>query len=617
MKKGLILVVGIIVMNINIVSAEDIIVNSISELNTAIDNANPGDTIILADGIYGGFDFAASGTEDNPITVKAQTPGGVEITGGVTMSGDYLVLRDFYVTSGSGVALNFLNLKNSRVTNVKFYNNDLAITIRGTDNSHNFHGWSQNNRIDHCTFKDGTGVTIENYVIERISTDPNYGYDWIDNQNTYNTVDHCFFDGHRQATQEEAIQIGRGDYFMAGYREAITDNYMVVEYNYFKNYYGDNELISVKSSSNTIRYNKVYNDIIKTSTTGHITIRAGENNLVEGNWIEYVPGTGGYEAGNNGVRVYAGGLTGRGNIIINNHMQGVFTGIRCASGNEPPMEGDTSPFPCANALIAHNTIIYGYRCGIGFGYNKGSYNTAPYDNTIENNLVVTPGEVYGYNYRVETDNPTNLVSNSNIAHIEGSGGAQSGFNPELSLITADPVLVYDGNGWIPSAGGSADNAGSNSIVEKDIYGNMRSIPPDIGAFEIGGIKPAPEPVGVDWDGLNETVPGTIRSSDPVSIYYPGETNSEDDAVSRPLLMNYSRDWQAGTVIRFSLPNQEMITLEVYNILGERVAALIQNEFYSKGLHEVLFYDNNLSTGIYISRLLISGRVYSDKILLVK
>jgi hypothetical protein len=404
---------------------------------------------------------------------------------------------------------------------------------------------------------------------------------------------------------------------MAGYREAITDNYMTVEYNYFKNYYGDNELISVKSSSNIIRYNKVYNDIIKTSTTGHITIRAGDNNLIEGNWIEYVQDVGGYEAGNNGVRVYAGGLTGRGNIIINNHMQGVFTGVRCASGDEPALEGDTSPFPCANALIAHNTIIYGYRCGIGFGYNKRSYNTVPYDNTMENNLVVTPEGVYGYNYRVETDNPVNLVSNSNIAHIQGSGGAQSGFNPELSLITADPVLVYDGNGWIPSAGGSADNAGINSVVEKDIYGNPRSNPPDIGAFEIGGIKPAPEPVGVDWDGLSETVPGTIRSSDPVSIYDSGKTYAADGAVSKPELMNYTRDWQAGTVIRFSLPYDEMITLEVYNILGERVAALIQNEYYREGLHEVLFYDNNLSTGIYISRLLVSGRVYSDKIILVK
>jgi hypothetical protein len=236
---------------------------------------------------------------------------------------------------------------------------------------------------------------------------------------------------------------------------------------------------------------------------------------------------------------------------------------------------------------------------------------------MENNLVVTPEEVYGYNYRVETDIPVNLVSNSNIALVQGSGGAQSGFDPELSLITADPVLVHDGNGWIPSAGGSADNAGINSVVEKDIYGNPRGNTPDIGAFEIGGAKPEPEPVGVDWDGSNETVPGTNRFSDPVSIYDSDKTSEADKAVSHPELMNYTTDWQAGTVIRFSLPYDEKITLEVYNILGERVAVLIENEFYGKGLHEVLFIDNNLSTGIYISRLLVSGCVYSDKIILVK
>lgn len=84
-----------------------------------------------------------------------------------------------------------------------------------------------------------------------------------------------------------------------------------------------------------------------------------------------------------------------------------------------------------------------------------------------------------------------------------------------------------------------------------------------------------------------------------------------------LYQNYPNPYNAGTVIRFSLPYNEIITLEVFNILGERIAVLIKNEVYKKGLHEYLFNNKNLSTGVYLTRLVISDRVLSSKMLLIK
>ena len=53
----------------------------------------------------------------------------------------------------------------------------------------------------------------------------------------------------------------------------------IVEHNLLVNCSGEAEIISVKSSKNTIRYNTIRN------STGNLTLRAGKNNLVYGNFV--------------------------------------------------------------------------------------------------------------------------------------------------------------------------------------------------------------------------------------------------------------------------------------------------------------------------------------------
>src|SRR5438067_1879758 len=66
-------------------------VSSISELNSRISSAVAGDTIIVTNGIYSSsssINITKVGTAANPITIMAQTIGGVEIGGskGFTLS---------------------------------------------------------------------------------------------------------------------------------------------------------------------------------------------------------------------------------------------------------------------------------------------------------------------------------------------------------------------------------------------------------------------------------------------------------------------------------------------------------------------------------------------------
>src|SRR4051812_48143633 len=60
------------------------VVSSISELNPRISAAVAGDVIIVTNGVYSSasaINITRTGTAANPITIMAQTIGGVEITG--------------------------------------------------------------------------------------------------------------------------------------------------------------------------------------------------------------------------------------------------------------------------------------------------------------------------------------------------------------------------------------------------------------------------------------------------------------------------------------------------------------------------------------------------------
>src|SRR5690348_6198882 len=76
--------------------AEDRLARNPSELTRALAAARPGDTVTLADGAWkdARIIFKAQGRPDAPITLRAQTPGRVVLTGQsrLSFSGSHLVV---------------------------------------------------------------------------------------------------------------------------------------------------------------------------------------------------------------------------------------------------------------------------------------------------------------------------------------------------------------------------------------------------------------------------------------------------------------------------------------------------------------------------------------------
>ena len=68
-----------------------------------------------------------------------------------------------------------------------------------------------------------------------------------------------------------------------------------------------------------------------------------------------------------------------------------------------------------------------------------------------------------------------------------------------------------------------------------------------------------------------------------------------------LEQNYPNPFNPSTNIKFSLPKPETVTIEIYDIIGQRIETLLSKPM-SAGYHEVEFNGQNLSSGIYLYRI---------------
>ena len=83
-----------------------------------------------------------------------------------------------------------------------------------------------------------------------------------------------------------------------------------------------------------------------------------------------------------------------------------------------------------------------------------------------------------------------------------------------------------------------------------------------------------------------------------------------------LQQNYPNPFNSETLIRYALPKQSDVSLEVYNILGQRITTLV-NKQMPAGFHEVTFSVNNLPSGLYIYRIQTDGFHDVKKMVLLK
>jgi len=85
----------------------------------------------------------------------------------------------------------------------------------------------------------------------------------------------------------------------------------------------------------------------------------------------------------------------------------------------------------------------------------------------------------------------------------------------------------------------------------------------------------------------------------------GPVGIEDEIPGMPktysLAQNFPNPFNARTRINFALPQQSDVTIEVYNILGQKTATLAEG-LLPAGNHTVIWDASNVASGVYYYRL---------------
>lgn len=251
------------------------------------------------------------------------------------------------------------------------------------------------------------------------------------------------------------------------------------------------------------------------------------------------------------------------------------------------------------AGMFYNNII----CQLGTnGQNPANFGGTPLDafasswnldqtyvDSVRNNLMWnewTDDMTFGGNRFIGSGgNPTGAPSN--WAEWTNSSWGGTGIN-------ANPLFVNnvrERNGYVIASNSPAIDQGLNlqSFIESkglpwtDIEGKPRDSSPDLGAYE--------------YDGLL------------------GDEN-ELQPLTHKLEQNYPNPFNPSTTISYTIPASSFVTLKVFDILGNEIRSMV-NEEMSAGNYEVEFNAANLPSGIYFYRLQTTNFIETRKMVLMK
>lgn len=407
MKKYLLLLV--IIMPVRLL-AENIVVASLADLQAAIGNAKPGDVIQLKNGVYTTTEdivIKSAGTKSQPITISAQQPGGVEITGSggfnLVSPAAYIVISGFNFTHAASKARMGGGTSFCHFTRNTFETPGTGdyLQIGGSDHEVSFNTFKNKDSLGKFIAVKGTGSQIA----ERL---------WI-HHNYFKTQKSM---GGRNGA--EALQFG-----LSGF--SLSSSNSIVEFNLFEDCNGENELISIKASRVTVRFNTIRN------CPAQFTLRHGNFNQVYGNYFINTPG----------LRIF-----GDDHVIHTNRFENCSIGINIGNGGAEVADGAplTSHDRPDRVLIVFNMLT---NCRANIIQTARDKGLGSIDITIANNYIIGGGPAASIvGPRVNHVWQDNIIFNTNGA----------GDMPASGYRNVDPASVKNPAGKYRELTATAANA---------------------------------------------------------------------------------------------------------------------------------------------------------------
>lgn len=206
------------------------------------------------------------------------------------------------------------------------------------------------------------------------------------------------------------------------------------------------------------------------------------------------------------------------------------------------------------------------------------------------------------------------LNGAGAGDLDGDGKLDFAFGSRNTTATK----VFDAVVRLQYKGGAITD--SNSYVPTVIDSLIH---PNTGQLDIVCVA------NVDTDSLPEVLyssgypRGTLDSPNiPIVILkYKSATSVKMQDNKTPesfyLTQNFPNPFNPTTNIKFGLPNATVVTLKVFNVLGQEITTLINNEQLAAGPYNVDFNASGLSSGTYIYQLRYENQIISKKMQLLK
>lgn len=83
-----------------------------------------------------------------------------------------------------------------------------------------------------------------------------------------------------------------------------------------------------------------------------------------------------------------------------------------------------------------------------------------------------------------------------------------------------------------------------------------------------------------------------------------------------LLSPYPNPFNPTTIVPFTVPLRSQVNIEVYDMIGRRVA-ILTNRMYEAGTYQVTFNADRMASGIYFIRTEFNNKLFNQKVTLIK
>jgi hypothetical protein len=294
---------------------------------------------------------------------------------------------------------------------------------------------------------------------------------------------------------------------------------------------------------------------------------------------------------------------------------------------------------------------------VGFETFTGGDLMVFYAEIMDDIVVPTPeasGAGGGWNFDsweggIGTYEPASLITGSD--HQSFESGDEPDYQLRAGFMTgrAPYIMGWDGDSGTP---GFNQEVGNSATIGDSSQAGMYRLLTVLSTIEFSGVNTGAKDFDFPTGTGVTTIPfqlavndndGTARdaqyawSSKSTSQWWNTPANwevvalvgadatysvsNEEEVVEQPanykLEQNYPNPFNPSTTIQFSLAAAENVTLEVYNMLGQKVATLLQGERMAAGNHMQRFDASSLASGMYVYRISTPNFVQSRTMMLIK